>query len=161
MTVIHCLILTCMPMLYVCVFLRCVRTCIRYTCMHVPYMCTQRGYVFLTGVCSACMCYLHMHAACVCTFGDAVQCRNFYQFLLGWWGNFFLLSVLRFSFFIFILPKVTCLAGRTQVSRFLNHRVLSRYPVLVRDEQNTCGQICGVFRKQYSSMYIAGVDLFT
>ena len=121
----------CAFVIRVCMFLTCVRMCIRYTCMHVPYMCTQRGYVFLTGVCSACMCYLHVHAACVCTFGDAVQCRNFYQFLLGWWGNFFLLSVLRFSFFIFILPKVTCLAGRTQVSRFLNHRVLSRYPVLV------------------------------
>lgn len=93
-----------------CIFLTCVCMCIRYTCMHVPYMCTQRGYVFLTGVCRAYMCYLYVHAACVCTFGDAAQCRNFYRFLLGWWGNVFLLSVLRFSFFIFILPKVMCLA---------------------------------------------------
>ena len=106
-------------------------TCVRsvYTCsLHMHAACSLQVYVAHAWLCS-----LHMRAACVCTFGDAVQCRNFYQFLLGWWGNFFLSCV------IFILPKVMW----TQVSCFLNHRVLSRYPVLVQDEQNTCGQMCG------------------
>lgn len=123
--------LQCMFLTHVsCIFLTCVCMCIRYTCMHVPYMCTQRGYVFLTGVCKAYMCYLYVHAACVCTFGDAAQCRNFYRFLLGWWGNFFLLSV-TFFFLHLHPPEGNVPCRRTQVSRFLNHRGLSRYPVLV------------------------------